>query len=300
MDGHDLSRRITQLLNEEDSAGWLDARSTYDFLYEAAIALVDRTGCLRNTQEITTVADTQEYNLAPDFLRLSLRNSSEQLIVKYNDGTNDTFISWKDYEDIIYSNQEDSISVPSYFSIIDAALPGQVTGSATANGAATGGLSQLAGAGFGDVNSGSVVHNTTDGSSGVVISKTSTTVIKTALFGGTNNDWTSGDSYIIQPQGRLKIILDSPSLTAGHTITVYYIQRPDPVYHSYGAYRIPSHFQTALLKYALWLYKFRDRAPDTGNALYQYWNMETARIGNSINRSRRPNNVTVNLRHGRR
>jgi len=298
MDGQDLSRRLAQLLNEDESAGWLDPRTTYDFLYEAAIATVDRTGCLTNTQTITSVADTQEYDLAPDFMRISLMDHSNIQIIKYEDD----FLTWKDYDDIIYSNQTESVDRPSHFSIIDSDLPDQVSGTATASGASTGGLSQLSGAGFDYVEAGGIVHNITDGSSGVVISKTSASIIKTALFGGTNNDWTSGDSYVIQPQSRLKIVLDAPTANAGDTITVYYVQRPAPVYHSYGAYRILPHYQTALIKYALWLYKYRDRSPDTGNALYQYWNNETAKIGNSVNRSRRPNNVKVVFRkpYGRR
>ena len=299
MDGYDLTKRLEQLLNEESGSDWLDPKTTYDYLYEAAIAFVDRTHCLQTTQSITTVADTSSYNLNPDFLKLYLKNNREKLIIKYNDGNDDYFLTWKDYEDIIFNNQTDSVSIPSHFAIIDASLPDQVTGTATAAGAATGGLSTLTGSGFGDVDSGSIVHNTTDGSFGIVISKTSSTVLKTALFGGTNDDWSVSDAYIIQPQGRYQLIFDSPPDTAGHTITIYYVQRPKPVYHSYGTYRFPMQYTSALVKYAYWLYKYRDGRPDTGNAMYQFWEMEVRKYGYSINQATRPNNVKVNFR-GRR
>lgn len=301
MDGHDLTRRLTQLLNEESGSDWLDPRTTYDFLYEAAIAFVDRTHCLKSTQPITTVADTSSYNLNPDFLKLYLTNGAGDLIIKYNDGTDDYFLTWKDYNDIVYGNQTDSVSIPSHFAIIDADLPAQVIGLATASDAATGGLSGLTStaAYLADVESGSIVHNITDGSHGIVISKTSATLVETALFAGSDNDWTNLDSFIVQPQGRYQIVLDAPPDTAGHTITVYYIQRPEPVYHNYGVYRFPVQYTQALVKYAFWLYKYRDRDANFGNAMYQFWEMEIRKYGHSINQAVRPNNVKVRFKNGR-
>ncbi len=300
MDGSDLTRRLTQILNEESDSDWLDSRTTYDYLNEAAIAFTDRTGCLKTTQEITTVADMASYNLSADFLRLYLSDNNENLIIKYNDGSNDSFLTWKDYEDIIFGNETTSVSVPSHFSILDTSLPSQVTGTATSVGAATAGLCTLTDTAgdFSDVEAGSTVHNTTDGSTGIVISKTSSTVIKTALFGGTADDWSSSDAYVIQPQGRYKLILEAPPSTSGHTITVYYIQRPDPVYHSYGVFRFPNQYTSALVKYAAWLYKYRDKEPNQGDAMYQVWELEVRRYGNSINRATRPNSVKVSFKRG--
>lgn len=297
MDGSDLTRRLEQLLNEESGSDWLDPRTTYDYLNEAAIAFVDRTHCLKNTQEITTVADQAEYNLSPDFLKLNIKNSSEEFVIKYGD---DNFLPWKDYEDILYGNETTSVSVPGRFTVIDASLPAQITGTTTSAGAATGNLSTLTdtAADFTNVDPGSVVHNTTDGSSGIVISKTSSTVLKTALFGG-DADWSSSDAYIIQPQGRYKLILEAPPSTAGDTITVYYVQRPDPVYHDYGVFRFPMQYATALVKYAYWLYKYRDKEPDTANSMYQFWDMEIRRYGNSINQAVRPRNVKVSFKNAR-
>lgn len=301
MDGQDLTRRLEQLLNEESGSDWLDPRTSYDFLYEAAIEFVDRTHCLKTTQEITTVADTSSYNLNPDFLKLHLKNSSGDLIVKYNDGTDDYFLTWQDYEEIIYQNQTTSVSIPNRFTIIDASLPTQITGTTTSAGAATGNLCTLTdtAADFTNVGSGSVVHNTTDGSSGVVISKTSSTALKTALFGGTADDWSSSDAYIIQPQGRYKLVFDQPTSTAGHTVTIYYVQRPEPVYHNYGVYRFPNQYASALVKYAFWLYKYRDKEANFGNAMYQFWDMAVRKYGHSINQATRPRNVTVRFKNGR-
>ena len=176
-DGKDLIRRLRQLLNEDSDSGWLDTQTSYDWLYDAAGEFADRTGCLRAEQEITTVADQTAYNINPDFLRLYLKNSSGNFYVKYYDTASYTFPTFKEYEDVYYQNNTTSVSVPGRFSIIDAALPSQVTGSATATSASSGGQCTLNGAGFGDVDAGATVHNTTDGSSGMVLSKTSSALV---------------------------------------------------------------------------------------------------------------------------
>ena len=108
MDGHDLSRRLRELLNEESGSTWLDSRTTYDYFYEAIVSLVDRTGCLKSTQAITTVAGQSEYNLNPDYLRLYVNDSRERLVIKFT-GDYDQFLTWKDYEDIFYTNEDESV-----------------------------------------------------------------------------------------------------------------------------------------------------------------------------------------------
>lgn len=301
MDGSDLKRRLTQILNEDSDSQWLDERTSFDFIYEAAIEFADRTHCLTDTQSITTVADQTGYNLEPDFLKLYLKDSRGELFVKYDDG-NDTFLPWKDYEKIIYGNQTTSVSVPDSFAIVDADLPSQLTGTTTSAGAATGGKSALTdtSADFTDVEPGSVVHNTTDGSSGVVVAKTSTTVLQTALFGGTADDWSNNDTYIIQPQGRFKLVLDPPPSDSGDTVTVYYVQRPDPVYTDYDAYRFQTQYSQALAKYAFWLYKYRDKDPNFGDAMYKYWDREVRKAGYSLNQGLRPGQVKVNMMRRRK
>lgn len=297
-DGQDLIRRLRELLNEESGSNWLDTRTCYDYFYDAACDFVDRTGCLRSSQTITTVADQDEYNLNPDFLRLYLRNSGGEYFLKYYDSSNYTFPVWKDY-DAIYGQSNRQTAQPYHFCIIDAALPSQVTGTTTAVGASTGGQSALTDstADFSDCAAGDHVHNTTDGSTGIVLSKTSTTVLQTALFGGTNNDWTSGDAYVIQPQGRYKLVLDPIPSTSAHSIYVPYVKRPDPVYSSYGVYQFTN--TSVIVKYAFWLYKYRDREPNFGDAMYKFWDAEVSKKAGSINAGQRPNGFTVNLKRRR-
>ena len=295
MDGKDLLRRLRNLLNEDSDSGWLDEQTSFDLFYDAAIDFVDRTGCLRSSQAITTVADQTSYDLKPDFLRLYVKNSSGDYFIKYNDGSSNSFPTWKDYEDVFYDDNTDSVSTPTRFSIIDASLPSQVTGTTTSDGAASGGqcvLPDTAGD-FSDVEAGAIVHNTDDGSAGMVLSKTSSTVIVTALFGGTDDDWTSGDAYVIQPNPRFQLILDPPPETAGHTITMPYVQRPAPVYSDYGMYRFIN--PSALIKYAFWLYKYRDKEPNFGDAMYKFWEAEIRRKAYSLNRAQRPLGFKVNL-----
>ena len=296
MDGKDLLRRLRQLLNEDSDSGWLDEQSSYDFLYDAAVEYVDRTACLRTSQSITTVADDEAYDLKPDFLKLYLRNKSGDFYIKINDGSNDYFSTFKDYEDIYYQNNTTSIAIPSHFTIIDASIPSQVTGTATSSGAASNGECTLtdSAADFSDVEAGAVVNNTTDGSNGIVLSKTSTTALVTALYGGTDNDWDSSDAYVIQPQGRYQIILDPPPSTANYTIYVPYVQRPAPVYSDFGAYRFAN--PSLLVKYAFWLYKYRDREPNFGDAMYRFWDMEVRKKAYTVNRAQRPSNWKVNLK----
>ena len=269
MDGKELKRRLRQLLNEDSDSEWLDTRTTYDFLYEAATEFVNKTHCLKETQEITTVADQTDYNIEPDFLKLFLTDTDNNLVIKWGDSN---FLRWKDENDIIYGNRTDSVSIPDSFTISNADVPSQVTGTATSAGAATGGLSVLTDTSgdFSDVEAGSSVHNTTDGSTGVVLSKTSSTILNTALFGGTDNDWSSADAYVIQPQGRYKLIIDPPP-SAAETVTLPYIKKPVPVYTDYQVYSFVDQYAPALVKYAFYLYKYRDEQSDIGDKMYRYW-----------------------------
>jgi len=278
MDGKNLLYRVRQALDEDSSSSFMDDRSSFDYLYEAAIELAMRTKALRSSQSITTVADQDGYTLNADYLGLYAKDTHNRFFVKYTDSSsNDSFLFWKDYEDILFENQTASVTVPSFFTIIDdSTKDSQVTGTATSTASATGYQSILTDTAgdFSDVSAGDSVHNTTDGSDGIVLSKTSSTVLVVALFGGTANDWTSGDAYVIQPQGRMKLVLDQPPETAGETITLNYIKRPDPVYSYYGTYRFQNHHLMALVKYAAWMYKYRDREPQTGDQLFQYWDRQ--------------------------
>jgi hypothetical protein len=180
------------------------------------------------------------------------------------------------------------VSKPDSFTIVDDnTLDSQATGTCTSAGALSGGQATLtdSAADFSDVSAGDIIHNTTDGSMGIVLSKTSSTVLVTALFGGTDNDWDSSDAYVIQPQGRLQLKFDPPPSTASHTLTVHYIQRPKPVYSDYGVFRFQPQHMDAIIKYAAFNYKYRDQEPNFGDALYRHWDMQTRRASNSLGKS---------------
>jgi len=294
-DGKDLLRRLRNLLNEDSDSGWLDEQTSYDYLYDAAVEFVDRTGCVRSSQSITLVPDQEMYDLNPDFLRLFLKNSSNNYYISLYDGSNWHPITWADTGDILYDYETTTAAIPSRFSIVDSELPSQVTGTATSDGAESGGqqtLTDTAGD-FSDVEAGAIVHNTDDGSDGIVLSKTSSTILVTALFGGTDNDYTSGDAYIIQPQARYEIGF-SPIPSTAYVVAAPYVKRPDPVYSEYGAY--PFINPNVLVKYAYWLYKYRDKEPNFGDAMYKFWEMEVSRKAYSINRGLRPNRIKVNMK----
>ena len=294
-DGKDLLRRLRSLLNEDSDSGWLDEQTSYDFLYDAAVDFVDRTGCVHDSQGITLVPNQEMYDLNPDFLRLFLKNSSNNYYINLYDGSNWHNILWADAEDILYNYNTSTAAIPGKFSIVDSELPDQITGTATAAGADSGGQQTLtdAAADFTNVEAGAIVHNTTDGSDGVVLSKTSTTVLVTALFGGTDNDYTVGDAYVIQPQARYQLGL-SPLPSTAYVLAVTYVKRPAPVYSEYGVYEFIN--PNVLVKYAFWLYKYRDKEPNFGDSMYRFWEMEVSKKAYSINRGQRPNRIKINMK----
>ena len=273
MDGKNMVRMLRQLLNEPSSSTFLDDRTSYDYLYEAAKEWVRQTKCLTAEQEITTVAEQSGYTLNGDFLEMFLKHNGKYY-VKLNDGDVDYFISFKKYNDILYANQTDSVVIPSNFTITDdRTLDDIVTGAASAESTATGGKSKLTAATelFGDVTEGDIVHNTTDSSDGPVVLVSSTKELYTCLFGGTNNYWEKDDALIIQPRGRMKIVFNPPLSTADYTVTVYYLKKPIPVYSDYDVYPFAIDYAEALVKYAAWLYKYKDSKPTFGDAFYVYW-----------------------------
>lgn len=303
MDGKELLYGLRNLLNESADSGFMDDKTSYYYLNEAAYEFIRRTKFLRESQTITTVADQSAYDLNADFIEVYLRDYEKQPFIKINDGSTDQFIFWRNYEDIKYSNNTTSAAIPGFFTITnDSDLDSRLTGTATSAGAASGGECTLTdtAADFSTANVGDTVHNTTDGSSGKILSKTSTTVLVTALFGGTNNDWSNADAYVIQPQGRLQLILDPPPSTAGYTITVDYVQRPAPVYSDYGIFKIQSQYMDALIKYAFWLYKYRDGEPNYGDNMYTYFDRQVRAAQGTINNTYRRNDVSVNLKARKR
>ncbi len=300
MDGKSLTNGLADVLNETvSSSDFLSSRASYDFIYEAALEFCRRTRVLTKTQTITTVADQAAYDLDSDFLMFYLRDSQNRYIVKYTDSSdNDYFLPFRNYEAVTYGNQETSVYVPSNFSIIDnSSLTDRITGSATSAGALSNGETTLtdSAAPFASVEVGDDIHNTTDGSDGVVLSVTSTSALVTALFGGTDNDWDSSDAYVIVPQGRKKLALDPPPSTSGHTVTIHFVQKPNPVYSPYMTYRFDRQYAPALIKYAAWLYKFRDAEPNFGDAWYKYWDQQCRMAARTEQKSLNKPTMRVNM-----
>jgi len=185
--------------------------------------------------------------------------------------SSDSFLTWKDYEHIISANQftaNDAVDIPSHFSIRDQqTMYSQITGTATSTAADAAGQVTLTDTSAlftttDYVSPGDTIHNTTDASTGVVLSITDATNLECALFdvsdSGSDCDWTSSDAYVIQPQGRLELILTPPPDDASDTVRVWYVERPEPVFSDYGVYRFQQKAMEAIIEYAAAKYKYRD------------------------------------------
>lgn len=277
MDGWTLLRDVRELLNESSTSLYLSDRTTYDYLYEAACTLNRKINWATSTQTISTVDGTNSYSLNVDFMGLYMKNGDGEFTLKLNNGTDDYWLLRSDYITQYVMNNTDEVAISDTFSITDASLASRITGTATSDGTSSAGECTLTDstAPFADVSVGDLVHNITDDSHGVVVALTSTSAIVTALFEGTNNDWTSNDSYMITPRGRYQIVLDPTPSTSGYNLYVPYLQKPIPVYSYYRSYRFPDEFRFALAKYAAWLYKYRDREPNYGDAWFKAFDMVT-------------------------
>jgi hypothetical protein len=294
VDGATLYRSLRESIGEPSGSQYMDYRTGYQLLWDAAIELTRRTKALKATQTITTVAGTTTYVLNADFLEMDLKDTNGVPIIKYYDGTSTYWIQLEDYHKIVRSNNTSAIIIPSCFAIIDKeSLYSQITGTATSGGSTSANVSTLTDTSglfttTDYVSAGDVVHNSTQSDSGIILSVTSATSLQTAMFdtaGGSSTGWTADDAYVIQPQGRLQIVLDSPPYASGHVITVYYLQRPAPVFHDYGVYRFPSHYQNALVDYAASRYKLRDREPSMWDVYRKEWSGRIGAVGEATNRA---------------
>lgn len=288
MDGWTLSRDVRELLNEESTSGFIDSRTTYDYLYEAACDLNSQIHTLTAQQTITTVDGTRDYNLNADFLDIYMVNDNGKKYVKLYDGSNYYWVEYASPDYIYYLNNTDEVTIPSVFTIYDQRTPlDTITGTATADGDSTNGKCTLTDstAPFGSITVGDMVHNTTDGSHGVVLAITSTSALVTSLFDGTDNEWDSADDYVIVPKGRKVMSFDPIPSTSGYYIYVEYVQKPAPVYSPYDTYRFDNSWKPALTKYAAWLYKYRDREPNYGDSWYKYYDNQIRKIKKGQKRS---------------
>jgi len=278
MDGKRLSRQLRQMLNEESGSNSLDSFTTYDLLNQAANQINEHLNHLVDTETLTSVADQSFYELRPDFVRLVDEDHLGRDAIRWNDGSAFHRVSRtsfeKEWHDRSYT--ETSIAVPNSFSIEPKEAPETLLdgGTATSTAAASAGSCILTDSAVtfdadDSVFAGDTIHNTTDGSMGVVISVISDTQLKTALFGGTANDWTSGDAYVIQPQARYRMRLNPPTSASGDSIVYRYLRRPQPVYSDYDSFNFPLHFQDALVYFACGFYKMRNQMISEGQIWFQ-------------------------------
>jgi hypothetical protein len=293
MDGQSLNIGLANLLQESlSSSSFLNTRASYDLFYDAALEFVRRSMCLTATTTITTVKDQASYDLPHDYLGLWATDDRNQPYIKFNDGVADYFVTHRDYDKVLFANQTTSVPVPQSFSIIDQqTLTSRITGAATATGAVSNGEATLtdAAAPFANVQVGDEVHNTTLSYDGIVISKTSSSALVTAMFSGTGAavGWTiTTDNYVIVPQAKFSIVLDPPPDDDGDTVTVYYVQKPEPVYSPYRTYRIDPQYKMALIMYAGWLYKYSDREPNFGDKWFQHFDNATRKAIKTYGRSK--------------
>jgi len=299
MDGKTLTEGLAQLLLEDSStSSFLDSKTSYDAIYNAAVEFCRRTQIYKSSQTITTVADQAAYDLNPDFLSLYLKNDRNEFALKLYDGSAYNWIKFRDYDGIYLANETESVALPYNFAIrTKETLYTTLTGTATSAGALSNGEATLtdSAAPFTDVKVGDFVHNTTDGAHGIVISVTSTSALVTAMFGGTENDWDSSDAYIVMSQGRKQLYLDPPPSTAGYSVYIPYVQKPEPVYSLYRAYRLDRQYQMAIIMYAAWLYKMRDGKADYANRYYQYFDSECRKAAKTENLNQGRPNLRVNM-----
>ena len=280
MEGYSLVRTLRELLNETVASTFLNDRTTYDYLYFAVQDFNVRTHWATSNQTISVIAGTSSYSLNPDYAGLALIDSYNRPYIKFTYGGSDTFIYNQDYSSIVLNNSSDTAQVAQGFAITDASQAANPTGTATSTTSLSNGetiLNDTAASFLTTAAAGDYIHNTTDGSNGVIVSITSNTSIVCALFEGINNFWTSADAYVIVPQPRYSLVL-TPIPSASATVTVPYLVKPNPVYSLYRSYKLPTNALLPITHYAAFLYKFKDMEPDFGNAFYKSYDMFARKV----------------------
>jgi len=308
MDGTELRNRLQALLDEEVGASFIDTKTAYDFLNEGAEEVARQTNILVGTQSITTVADQTNYSLNADYLALYLKDKNNQFFIKYNDGTTNHFIPEDVFSDITITDNTDSVLIPSRFTIVydpseDSTLTGATTSAGALNSDNGESVCNNSAAPFGNVSAGDTIHNTTDDTTGVVTEVTSTSALVTAMYPNDphsaateDQNWDSSDTYYVQTQGRYNLVLDPPPSTAGHTITLYYVQKPSPVYSHFNTFKFPRQLNLAVVKYAAWLYKYKDREPNFGDQWYVRADNEMRKGKRMTDRALNKQKIRVNMR----
>lgn len=279
MDGKWLLRAFLDALDEDVAEEFrgTDARIAYQYLDNAAIEFVRMTRCLTSSVTIKTVAGQQAYDLPPDFIGLYLKDSQNRFFIRYFDGNVYSKPLKTSYEKIFRDHETTAREIPTSFDIIDRQqAPETISGTASADGGRTGGLSVLQDGTKKFLTEDIVyprdmIHNETDDSNGIVISVTSEIQATTALFAGKKDRWSKNDQYTIVRASGKQIFLNAPSATTGHEMTIPYVCMPSPVYSDYGFWRFPAWCCQAIVYEAAFQYENREgdyKAADRHHALF--------------------------------
>lgn len=270
-----------QVLGEPVGSGWLDTKSQYYFLDKGGIKVAKLMGLLHAEQSITTVADQRRYNLDAQYIGLHIRDeSSGDYIIKYNNGSSNSFPYFTAFTNIITDDQSSSIAIPERFSVSDKLVQfDRITGTTTSAGAIDSDSkeSTLTASASTFVTNGvsprDIVHSTTNAYSGYVLEVTSETALVTAMFedadGSNTKGWGSGDTFVIQPQARKQLVLDPPPSTASHTITVYSIVKSLPVFADFRIFGFDEDYAMAAIYFAAEIYKLRDDKFNEADSFFQ-------------------------------
>ena len=294
MDGREALDALREILGEPVGSGWLKRKAQYYFLDRGGIMVAELMGLLHAEQAITTVAGQARYNLDAQYLGLHLRNESGDYYIKYNDGTSNYFLPFEPFTNITFDNQTTSVLIPSRFSVTDKlAQFGRVTGTATSAGALNTNTNESTLTNTGEtfstdgVQPRDIVHNTTSGTlyNGYVLDVTSETALQTAMFDNADEDvrrgWANADTYAIQPQARYQLILDPPPSTAGHTVTMYQIVKPLPMFADFRIFGLPEQYCMHAIYFAASIYKRRDQDFKKADSFFQLADNDLRLIKNS-------------------
>jgi len=252
MDGIKLVKLV---LNYLDELSVSNAYGSYLKIYEnldlAAAIFLRETGSLHKEASITTLADTQTYDLPPDYIRPYMKTPNGCWFGRYYNATEDqtTWPVMVDYSTIFIANLTDSQATPNSFAIIDKSDKGSLIQSTiTAAGEKDAGQVTLTDdtklfLSTDKVYERDIVHNTDDGeagSTGYVLDVTDDTNLEVALFGGDDDMFSENDNYVIQPASVQQLTFNAPVEIAGDTFTLPYVCMPSPVYSDYGFWRFNS------------------------------------------------------------
>jgi hypothetical protein len=263
MDGKTLLRLFLDALGDGEFYGdYSSSRKAYESLDWAANVFCREAMPILSEAVLTTVLSQQEYDLPPDFIELYARDRAGRQRILYSGGGQTRWPYRVTADKIFFSNITTAASTaPAAFAIVSAAnAPDAVTGTASSDAAAAAGECRMYDStkSFTSTNRvypRDVVHNLTDGSSGYVLEVVDATHLDVALFDGTANDFSSGDSYRILPSSRSRIKLDRPAGVAGHSLRVPYYALCLPVFAEARAWRFAERTCRAIVAGAVSLFK---------------------------------------------